>query len=85
MLNFQKLIEYRCVLYFCLNRYSVDEGGTLIIKNLNMEDSGLFQCIATNDAGTDSIVTWLKVKGTVAHFKTILLMSLQHFIVISIS
>lgn len=34
-----------------------------MIRKLNMEDSGLFQCVATNDAGTDYLVTWLKVKG----------------------
>ena len=28
-----------------------------------MEDSGMFQCLAANEAGEDSIYTWLKVKS----------------------
>lgn len=45
------------------SRYFIEEGGTLVIKKLNIEDSGLFQCIASNDAGSDFLVTWLKVKA----------------------
>ena len=44
-------------------RYSIEEGGTLVIKKLTMDDAGLFQCVATNEAGSDFLVTWLKVKG----------------------
>lgn len=44
-------------------RYSVEEDGTLVIKKLNIEDSGMFQCEAENEAGSDSISTWLKVKS----------------------
>jgi len=44
-------------------RYIVEEDGTLVIKKLNIEDSGMFQCEAENEAGTDSISTWLKVKS----------------------
>ncbi|XP_026815472.1 protein sidekick isoform X3 [Rhopalosiphum maidis] len=46
------------------NRYTVEEDGTLVIKKLNIEDSGMFQCEAENEAGSDSISTWLKVKTT---------------------
>jgi hypothetical protein len=28
-----------------------------------MEDSGMFQCLAANEAGEDSVYTWLKVKS----------------------
>lgn len=41
----------------------MEEGGTLVIKKLSIEDSGLYQCVASNEAGSDSLVTWLKVKG----------------------
>lgn len=34
-----------------------------MIKKLNIEDSGMFQCEAENEAGSDSISTWLKVKS----------------------
>ncbi|KAJ9598493.1 hypothetical protein L9F63_010813, partial [Diploptera punctata] len=44
------------------NRYNVIEDGSLQIKKLRMEDSGMFQCLAANEAGEDSIYTWLKVK-----------------------
>lgn len=49
------------MLPFC--RYTVEEDGTLVIKKLNIEDSGMFQCEAENEAGSDSISTWLKVKS----------------------
>ncbi|KAG8231178.1 hypothetical protein J437_LFUL007938 [Ladona fulva] len=32
------------------------------IRKLRMEDSGMFQCIASNLAGEDSFTTWLRVK-----------------------
>ena len=44
-------------------RYSVIEGGSLEIRKLRMEDSGMFQCLAANEAGEDSVYTWLKVKS----------------------
>jgi len=44
-------------------RYSVIEDGSLVIRKLRMEDSGMFQCLATNEAGEDSVYTWLKVKS----------------------
>ncbi|XP_039293021.1 protein sidekick isoform X1 [Nilaparvata lugens] len=44
------------------DRYQIEEDGTLIIKKLKMDDTGMFQCVATNEAGSDSITTWLKVK-----------------------
>ncbi|XP_050437025.1 protein sidekick isoform X2 [Adelges cooleyi] len=46
------------------NRYTVEEDGTLVIKKLNIEDSGMFQCESVNEAGSDYISTWLKVKTT---------------------
>ncbi|XP_063224987.1 protein sidekick isoform X2 [Bacillus rossius redtenbacheri] len=46
------------------NRFSVAEDGSLEIKSLRMEDSGMFQCLAANEAGEGSIYTWLKVKIT---------------------
>ncbi|XP_026679193.1 protein sidekick-like [Diaphorina citri] len=27
-----------------------------------MEDSGMWQCVATNEAGSETVNTWLKVK-----------------------
>ncbi|XP_050535550.1 protein sidekick isoform X2 [Daktulosphaira vitifoliae] len=44
------------------NRYTIEEDGTLVIKKLNIEDSGMFQCESVNEAGSDYISTWLKVK-----------------------
>nr|XP_018910641.1 PREDICTED: protein sidekick isoform X1 [Bemisia tabaci] len=44
------------------NRYTIEEDGALVIKKLRMEDSGMFQCVASNEAGSESINTWLKVK-----------------------
>nr|CAD7457347.1 unnamed protein product [Timema tahoe] len=44
------------------DRFSVAEDGSLVIKRVRMEDSGMFQCLAANEAGEGSIYTWLKVK-----------------------
>lgn len=45
-------------------RYSVEEDRSLVIKGLKMNDVGIFQCIAANEAGEASSYTWLKVKST---------------------
>ncbi|XP_014211856.1 protein sidekick [Copidosoma floridanum] len=39
--------------------------GTLIIKKLTMKDPGMFQCLASNEAGEASSYTWLKVKTSI--------------------
>ncbi|KAL1140779.1 hypothetical protein AAG570_000709, partial [Ranatra chinensis] len=46
------------------DRYSVEEDGSLVIKKLRMDDTGMLQCVATNEAGSESAATWLKVKTT---------------------
>ncbi|KAK7791911.1 hypothetical protein R5R35_005428 [Gryllus longicercus] len=43
-------------------RFSVIEGGSLVIHKLHVEDQGVYQCLAANEAGEDSTYTWLKVK-----------------------
>ncbi|XP_048507643.1 protein sidekick isoform X2 [Athalia rosae] len=43
-------------------RYDMEEDGSLVIRKLSMEDSGMFQCLATNKAGEASVYTWLKAK-----------------------
>ncbi|KAF5272120.1 hypothetical protein FQA39_LY01202 [Lamprigera yunnana] len=47
------------------HRYVIEEDNSLVIKRLIMEDMGMFQCFAHNDAGESSISTWLKVKTSV--------------------
>lgn len=44
-------------------RYIMEEDGSLTIKKLTMDDSGMFQCLASNDAGESSSYTWLKAKS----------------------
>ena len=44
-------------------QYTLQEDGSLLIKKLRMEDTGMFQCLASNEAGEDSAYTWLKVKS----------------------
>ncbi|XP_031349288.1 protein sidekick isoform X2 [Photinus pyralis] len=44
------------------SRYIIEEDNSLVIKRLIMEDSGMYQCFARNDAGESSMSTWLKVK-----------------------
>ncbi|KYM76056.1 Protein sidekick [Atta colombica] len=43
-------------------RYLMEEDGSLTIKKLSMDDSGMFQCLASNEAGESSSYTWLKAK-----------------------
>ncbi|XP_046680839.1 protein sidekick isoform X3 [Homalodisca vitripennis] len=44
------------------DRYMVEEDKSLVIKKLRMDDTGMYQCVATNEAGSDSVNIWLKVK-----------------------
>lgn len=44
-------------------RYRVEVDRSLLITNLRMEDMGIFQCIASNEAGDSSLHTWLKIKS----------------------
>lgn len=44
-------------------RYRVELDRSLIINDLKMEDMGIYQCIASNEAGEASINTWLKIKS----------------------
>ncbi|XP_021701145.1 protein sidekick isoform X5 [Aedes aegypti] len=47
------------------DRYTVLDDHSLVIKKLSMEDSAMFQCLASNEAGEKSSYTWLKVKTSV--------------------
>lgn len=46
-----------------LSSYIVQEDNSLVIKKLSMDDSAMFQCLASNDAGEKSSYTWLRVKS----------------------
>lgn len=43
--------------------YIVQEDNSLVIKKLSMDDSAMFQCLASNEAGEKSSYTWLRVKS----------------------
>lgn len=45
----------------------VEEDKSLVIKKLRMEDTGMYQCLAMNEAGSDYVSTWLKVKSEYQH------------------
>lgn len=45
------------------SRYRIEEDYSLVVKSLRVEDSGMYQCWARNDAGENSLTTWLKVKS----------------------
>lgn len=44
-------------------RYKIDEDGSLVIKKIRMEDTGMLQCFATNEGGSEFVTTWLRVKS----------------------
>ena len=44
-------------------RYQVAENGSLIINYMRREDSGMFQCSGSNQAGYSTGYTWLRVKS----------------------
>ena len=44
-------------------RMVVLPGGSLLIQNVRMSDAGVYRCIASNNAGTDSAKAVLKVGG----------------------
>lgn len=48
---------------FTIHRYTIDEDNSLKIKKLTMDDSAMFQCLASNEAGEKSSYTWLRVKS----------------------
>lgn len=49
-------------------RYRVEIDRSLIITNLKMEDMGVYQCIASNEAGEASMNTWLRIKSKLFFF-----------------
>ncbi|XP_062537067.1 protein sidekick isoform X3 [Armigeres subalbatus] len=52
------------------DRYTVLDDHSLVIKKLSMEDSAMFQCLASNEAGEKSSYTWLKVKNNTIQSST---------------
>ncbi|XP_043206047.1 protein sidekick-like, partial [Amphibalanus amphitrite] len=46
-------------------RYSLTANGSLVIRNLKISDTGMYQCTATNPAGEHTAYTWLRVKSSV--------------------
>ncbi|XP_034937975.1 protein sidekick isoform X2 [Chelonus insularis] len=55
---------------FIGSRYKVGDDGSLIIDRLTMDYAGIFQCLASNDAGESSSYTWLKVKTSIPIMET---------------
>jgi hypothetical protein len=45
------------------SRFEILDDGSLTIKSVAVEDAGMFQCLAKNEAGEQSMYTWLRVKS----------------------
>ena len=60
-----------CSLRF-LNRWSVDEHGILEIRQLNLKDFGVFQCVAKNLLSEGDRRTYLVVTGKHSLFGSLL-------------
>lgn len=41
----------------------MEEDDSFVIKRLTINDMGMYQCFARNEAGESSMSTWLKVKS----------------------
>ena len=53
-------------------RFSVlKNNNSLYISYMRQEDSGMFQCLASNEAGDVTAYTWLRVKSKSPHFQSI--------------
>ncbi|XP_017777837.1 PREDICTED: protein sidekick-like, partial [Nicrophorus vespilloides] len=46
-------------------RYQIEEDNSLFIRKLSIQDMGMYQCFARNQAGESYMSTWLKVKTAV--------------------
>lgn len=45
------------------NFYRKRNDNTLVIEKVSLDDSGVFQCLASNEAGEKSAYAWIKVKS----------------------
>ena len=45
------------------SRFDILDDGSLTIKSVAVEDAGMFQCLAKNEAGEQSMYAWLRVKS----------------------
>ena len=50
--------------------YNVSGNGSLIISRARLEDSGVFQCFASNAAGEVTAATWLRISSM--HFPIVI-------------
>ena len=72
-------------------RYTLADNGSLVINYMRREDSGMFQCSASNSAGYTTSYTWLRVKSKLntGHYRpalvTIYLGELHSHIIANIS
>ena len=46
-----------------MNIYRKRNDNTLVIEKVSLDDSGVFQCLASNEAGEKSSYAWIKVKS----------------------
>lgn len=46
-----------------MNIYKKRNDNTLVIEQVGLDDSGVFQCLASNEAGEKSLYAWIKVKS----------------------
>lgn len=53
-----------------MNTYRKRNDNTLVIEKVSLDDSGVFQCLASNEAGERSSYAWIKVKSEF-HYKNI--------------
>jgi len=50
--------------------YNLSGNGSLIISRARLEDSGVFQCFASNAAGEVTAATWLRISSM--HFPIVI-------------
>ena len=73
-----------CVL--CVFRLRMTPDGTLVIRNTEKKDGGVYGCLASNQAGTDTVTSTLTYIGEchrahtpISYYTYVFLILLNHF------
>jgi len=61
--TYELVSSYLVIIFFPIFRYLVLSSGNLQISSAESDDSGMFQCFVTNEAGEINRATWVRVRS----------------------